>query len=83
MLISQTKNFGWTEETAVQFQKRTGREGHCYHGAFLPKKGLTYKKCFVLPLVDSIEDPNFRLFSVIRRCRKPQKVPMACGIFLM
>ena len=46
-----------------------------------PKKGLTYEKSFVLPLVDSNEHPKFRELNILGQCLRPQKVPMACWIF--
>ena len=45
-----------TEETAA-----SSKEKHCCHdGLQLPKKRLSYQKCFVHPEIDSEINPNFK-----------------------
>ena len=35
------------------------KKQHCYHGASVAKKGLTYGKCFILPMIDSKLNPIY------------------------
>ena len=57
-----TLNFRPTKETR---DCAISKEKHCCHGGLpSPKKRLSYKKCFILQLVDSKVNPKFKVLSV-------------------